>query len=360
NTSAQTIDFSEDIALSIFDAMRFHCHGAYTKSQEYLYDTWGEIVDQYRKGRISEAEYRSLSREMSDPPVTLAEMQEKEAAYVVDPNLRDKIINDFKTAALERYSAVKESIVKEVNDFDDKGSYFDEYEVEITSPTEGSAASGSTTIKTNTVSYGDWSFVYDISSMAFYVDNELLENVTTAPYEASWDTTGAASGSHIIRVVAQEATGRLTTDMIQVNIGTASSFPLLNITTPANDKVFDNATSISIDVTAEQAGDFQIDYVTVEIVGSSGQVMNKNVTSGFDDISLEWDITNSLSGNYTIFTMAFYENSNTQYKSVKIFIQRPIEEAKAQGGPGFDYISAALGIVVLLGISIFFNRRRRN
>ncbi|UCG03684.1 MAG: extracellular solute-binding protein [Candidatus Heimdallarchaeota archaeon] len=359
NTSAQTIDFSEDIALSIFDAMRFHCHGAYTKSQEYLYDTWGDLVDQYRKGRISEAEFRSLSREMSDPPVTLKEMQQKESDYVADPNLRDKIINDFKSAALERYAAVKEKIVEEVNDFDDKGSYFDEYEVEITSPTEDSTVSGTTTIKANAVEYGDWSFVYGISSMAFYVNDELLENVTSKPFEASWDTTGAASGSHIVRVVAKEYTGRLTTDVIQVNIGTSSSFPLLNITAPADDKVFDNATSISIDVTAEQAGDFQIDSVVIEIVGSSGQALYKKVTTGFSDISVSWDITKSLSGNYTIFAVAFYENGNAQYKSVKILIQRPIEDKKDEAGPGFDFISVTLGIAALLGISIFLNRRKR-
>ncbi|MFX1507276.1 MAG: extracellular solute-binding protein, partial [Promethearchaeota archaeon] len=327
NTSAQTIDFSEDQALSIFDSMRFHCHGAYTKSQEYLYDTWGELVKQYRAGTISEAEFRSLSREMSDPPVTLAEMKQKESDYVANPNLRDQIINDFKKAALERYAAVKEKITEEINDFDDKGSYFDEFKVEITSPTEDSTVSGTTTIKTNAVEYGTWSFVYGLKNMAFYIDDELVENVTTKPFEASWDTSGAASGTHIIRVVAQEYTGRLTTDIIQVNIGTAASFPLLNITTPADNKIFDNATTISIDVTAEQAGDFQIDYVLLEIVGSSGQVLYKNVTSGFDDISVMWDSTKNLSGNYTIFAMVYYENSNTQYKGVKVFIQRPTKEA---------------------------------
>ena len=360
NTSAQSIDFSEDIALSIYDSLTFHCTGAFTSAQEYLYDTWGELVKQYRAGRISEAEFRSLSREMSDPPVTLAEMQAKESAYILNPNLRDKYISDFKSAALERYSAVKEKIIEEINDFDDKGSYFNEFKVEITSPTEDSTVSGTTTIKTNAVEYGTWSFVYGVKSMAFYVDNELVENVTTKPFEASWDTSGAASGTHIIRVVAQERTGRLTTDIIQVDIGTAASFPLLNITTPASDKIFDNATKISIDVTAEQAGDFQIDYVTIEVVGSSGQVLYKNVTSGFNDISVVWDITKSLSGNYTIFAVAFYENSNTQYKNVEIFIQRPVKETAANGGPGFDYISTTLGIVALLGISIFLSRRRRN
>ncbi|MFX1506905.1 MAG: LPXTG cell wall anchor domain-containing protein, partial [Promethearchaeota archaeon] len=70
--------------------------------------------------------------------------------------------------------------------------------------------------------------------------------------------------------------------------------------------------------------------------------------------------TKNLSGNYTIFAIAYYENSNTQYKGVKVFIQRPTKEANGQGGPGFDYISAILGIATLLGISIFLSKRRRN
>ena len=93
--------------------------------------------------------------------------------------------------------------------------------VTITEPQEGTQVSGTVTIKaaatSNETAAADASLAV-VTKVEFYIDDSKLAEDTTDPYEATWDTTTGADGSHIIKAVAYSAANQTAQDEITVQV----------------------------------------------------------------------------------------------------------------------------------------------
>ena len=96
----------------------------------------------------------------------------------------------------------------------------------ITSPAAGATVSGTVGIQANA------SDDVGVTRVDFLVDGSLLSSDTTAPYSASWNTTGAANGTHSLTARAFDAANNRKTSAavsVTVNNGTTTA-PALTLT----------------------------------------------------------------------------------------------------------------------------------
>jgi len=90
----------------------------------------------------------------------------------------------------------------------------------ITSPAAGATVSGTVSIQANATDN------VGVTRVDFLVDGSLLASDTTAPYSASWNTTGVANGSHSLTTRAFDAAGNQRTSAavsVTVNNGTTTA-----------------------------------------------------------------------------------------------------------------------------------------
>lgn len=73
--------------------------------------------------------------------------------------------------------------------------------VEIAAPQEAAVVSGVTQVSAAAADN------IGVSTVDFYVDGGLVGSDTTAPYSATWDTTGVPSGNRILKAVARDRAG---------------------------------------------------------------------------------------------------------------------------------------------------------
>src|SRR6185503_7849357 len=91
--------------------------------------------------------------------------------------------------------------------------------VAITSPASGSTVSATVTISASA------SDVVGVVGVQFFVDGVALGTEDlTAPYDVSWDTASAASGSHTLTADARDGAGHTTTSAgVSVTVGSQGS-----------------------------------------------------------------------------------------------------------------------------------------
>jgi predicted secreted protein len=90
----------------------------------------------------------------------------------------------------------------------------------ITSPAAGATVSGTISIQANA------SDNVGVTRVDFLVDGAVLSSDTTSPYSASWNTTGAANGTHALTVRAFDAANNQKTSAavsVTVNNGTTTA-----------------------------------------------------------------------------------------------------------------------------------------
>lgn len=80
--------------------------------------------------------------------------------------------------------------------------------VNITSPTNGSTASGNVSIQVNVADN------IGVVRVDLYVDGVLIANSTTAPFTTKWNARRAASGAHTLQCKAYDAAGNVGTSAI--------------------------------------------------------------------------------------------------------------------------------------------------
>jgi len=120
--------------------------------------------------------------------------------------------------------------------------------VSITSPVNNASVSGTVSIQASA------SDNVGVSVVTFFVDNVSIGTKTTAPYTASWNTTGVASGNHVIKVTAQDAAGNISSASIQVGINSTSTgdiaAPSVTITSPTSASSFNIGDNINVAISA--------------------------------------------------------------------------------------------------------------
>jgi len=91
--------------------------------------------------------------------------------------------------------------------------------IQITSPSNGATVSGTVTIRAAVTG------TCVVDRVEFYIDDNLLDTDSTAPYTANWDTTTYIQASHNIRVIVYDANNAQNTDedLIPVTVTRSSS-----------------------------------------------------------------------------------------------------------------------------------------
>jgi len=84
-----------------------------------------------------------------------------------------------------------------------------------------------------------------ISSVQFYIDGVLKSTSQNAPYAYSWNSTGAALGTHKIKVIAKDNTGLISGDSVSVNMSNNQP-PVVTITQPNDSTVILPGSTVNI------------------------------------------------------------------------------------------------------------------
>ena len=132
--------------------------------------------------------------------------------------------------------------------------------ITITSPTNNQTVSGTITISANVTDNTS------VAGVTFKIDNNNLGNeISTPPYQTTWDTTTVSNGQHTIYVIARDSAGNTSTSSIQVlvqNIDTTP--PQISNVTVSNITI----NSAVITWTTNEQADSKVEYGTTLSYGS--------------------------------------------------------------------------------------------
>jgi len=186
--------------------------------------------------------------------------------------------------------------------------------VSITSPVNNASVSGTVSIQASA------SDNVGVSVVTFFVDNVSIGTKTTAPYTVSWNTTGVASGNHVIKVTAQDAAGNISSASIQVGINSTSTgdiaAPSVTITSPTSASSFTVGDNINVAVSASD--NTGVAYVKLFVDG---------VASGISyaaPYSFTISTANMTSSTHTITATAYDGYNNSASASVLIALNAVI------------------------------------
>ena len=170
--------------------------------------------------------------------------------------------------------------------------------VSVTSPTNNaSIARGSTA--TITVSASDDS---SVSSVIFLVDGNIKTELSSAPYNYSWNTTGESLGTHTIQAHARDPYGNIGSSQIIIVSLVDRTAPTITLTSPTNDATVVGPVSITANATDDSGG---TGMNRVEFYINDGLV-GTDTTSPY---SFNWDSTSVSDGAYSISARA-YDNAS--------------------------------------------------
>jgi phosphodiesterase/alkaline phosphatase D-like protein len=101
--------------------------------------------------------------------------------------------------------------------------------VSITEPGQGEVVSGTVTIAASasvSSTSTNQTTALSIAKVEFYIDDSLIEQDTTQPYETQWDTTTVSDGSHTIKAVAYDQDDNSAQDEISVTVSNGPMGPV--------------------------------------------------------------------------------------------------------------------------------------
>jgi hypothetical protein len=163
--------------------------------------------------------------------------------------------------------------------------------VSVTSPASGATVSGTTSV---TASASD---NVGVVGVQFRLDGfNLGAEDTTAPYSVSWNTTGAANGSHTLTATARDAAGNSKTSTpVTVTVNNApppdTTPPTVSVTSPASGATVSGTTS----VTASASDNVGVVGVQFRLDG-----VNLGAEVSAAPYSVSWNTTGAANGSHTL------------------------------------------------------------
>lgn len=163
--------------------------------------------------------------------------------------------------------------------------------VSITGPTNGTLVAGTTTIS------ADATDDVGVVGVQFFVDGIALgAEDLIAPYGATWHSTVAANGAHVLTALARDAAGNRTTSAaVSVTVNNDLTRPTVAITAPTTGETI----SGSLDVTATAGDDIGVVGVQFFLDGAS---------LGAEDLiapyTVWWDTTAAADGTHSLTAIA--------------------------------------------------------
>jgi hypothetical protein len=168
--------------------------------------------------------------------------------------------------------------------------------VSVTSPSNGATIQGTVPVSTSA------SDNVGVAGVQFRIDGANFgAEDTSAPYSVSWNTTGAANGSHTIAAVARDAAGNRTTSAtVTVTVSNApppdTTPPTVSITSPASGATVSGTTSVTA-----SASD-NVGVVDVQFLLDGGS--NGSVDATTAPYSVSWNTATASDGSHTITAIA--------------------------------------------------------
>jgi len=173
--------------------------------------------------------------------------------------------------------------------------------VTMSSPASGSTVSGTVPVSASVSIIG----LLTVQSVQFRLDGANLGAAdTSAPYSVSWDTTGAANGSHILTAVARDLLGiQYTSNAVTVTVANNAPPPPPVDTTPPTVSITSPASGATVSGTVSVAADAadNVGVVGVQFFGD-GAALAPEVTTPPYAISV--DTTGSSNGQHTLTAVA--------------------------------------------------------
>ena len=130
-----------------------------------------------------------------------------------------------------------------------------------------------------------------VAEVSFFVDGTLIDSVTTAPYEISWDTTTVADGDHELTAEARDGAGNIGTtapQTVTVDNGVDTIPPEVNL----NVLVSPLSGTVTVSAMAtDNVGVTQVDFFV------DGALIGSDTASNFE---VQWDTTGVANGDHEL------------------------------------------------------------
>jgi hypothetical protein len=159
--------------------------------------------------------------------------------------------------------------------------------VAITAPVGGASVSGTVTVAATA------SDNVGVVGVQFKLDGANLgAEGTTAPYSVSWNSTGAANGSHALTAVARDAAGNVTTSAgVTVTVANDTTAPSVTITAPVG------GASVSGPITVAATASDNVAVAGVQFKLDGTNLGAEDTTSPY---SVSWNTTGVANGSHTL------------------------------------------------------------
>ncbi len=186
--------------------------------------------------------------------------------------------------------------------------------VTMTSPASGSTVSDTVPVSASVSVIG----LITVRGVQFRVDGANLgAEDTAAPYSVSWNTTGAANGSHTLTAVARDLLGvQYTSAPVTVTVANApppdTTPPTVSITSPSNGQTV----SATVTVTANASDNVGVAGVQFQL--DTGTNLGAEVTSA--PYSVSWNTTGAANGSHTLTAVARDAAGNRASSAVTVTV----------------------------------------
>jgi hypothetical protein len=198
--------------------------------------------------------------------------------------------------------------------------------VSLTSPTAGATVTGTVTVSANaTDSVG-------IAGVQFQLDGTNLgAEVTTAPYQISWDTTTASNGTHTLTAVAYNTSGLSATSSETVTVSNPSPSPVrpqptsLNQSSPQDQNL---VADFPLWVTSSSAN--TLDFGPHGLVGAPTNVLVQS-DSTMGQVFLGDGTARNFDVPYNTYSDFAYPNDTAQPFSVSCWVNITIPSTSLSG-----------------------------
>lgn len=174
----------------------------------------------------------------------------------------------------------------------------------FSSPLSGATVSGTVNLAVNAT---------NATGVQFKVDGvNLGSEDTVSPYAASWDTTKAANGSHVLTAVARNSAGVTVTTSVTVTVNNVVVIPpTISFSTPANGSSVNGTIDLTVSATNAAGVQFKVD----------GNDFGSEDTS--NPYTIAWDTTGVTNGNHVLTAVARNSAGQTATATVNINVANP-------------------------------------
>lgn len=185
-----------------------------------------------------------------------------------------------------------------------------------------------------------------IDNLEILVDNALLDQVASPPYEYTWDTTTVVNGLHTLSLVARDDDGN--TNRLDVQLETIPPVSV-TITNPANNAALSGPTLLS----AEAASTTKVTLVEFLVDGKSvGKISDP-------PYEVKWDSSSIYEGTHKLTVRAEDMGGFTTEDTRSFSAGAPTGGGGGQGGVGFAVALVILASGAVLGLPLALRSRRR-